>query len=115
MLDKWKYRAQNALVSNIMWSFLAKICAMFFYFIADVFYARFLGIDAYAEWVFFFSVANMAFCMGWFGINISSKVHITKSEEREKCFGAAIGAVSYTHLRAHAVSYTHLRAHETGT
>lgn len=91
MLDKWKYRAQNALVSNIMWSFLAKICAMFFYFIADVFYARFLGIDAYAEWVFFFSVANMAFCMGWFGINISSKVHITKSEEREKCFGAAIG------------------------
>lgn len=91
MLDKWKYKAQNALLSNIMWSFLAKIFAMLFYFIADVFYARFLGIDAYAEWVFFFSIANMAFCMGWFGVNISSKVFITKSKEREKCFGAAIG------------------------
>lgn len=81
---------KDTLFSNILWSFAAKIFAMLFYFIADVFYARFLGVDKYAEWVFFFSIANMAFCIGWFGINISSKVHITKSEEREKSFGAAI-------------------------
>ncbi|MDE7414898.1 MAG: oligosaccharide flippase family protein [Lachnospiraceae bacterium] len=91
MLDRWKNKIENGMISNIMWSFLAKLFAMLFYFIADVFYARFLGIDAYAEWVFFFSVANMAFCIGWFGINISSKVHIAKSDERENCFGAAIG------------------------
>ena len=77
---------KDTLFSNILWSFAAKIFAMLFYFIADVFYARFLGVDKYAEWVFFFSIANMAFCIGWFGINISSKVHITKSEEREKSF-----------------------------
>ncbi|MDE7324473.1 MAG: oligosaccharide flippase family protein [Lachnospiraceae bacterium] len=91
MLNKRNGAKENILISNIMWSFMAKVFAMLFYFIADVFYARFLGIDAYAEWVFFFSVANMAFCLGWFGINISSKVHIAKSNEREQCLGAALG------------------------
>jgi len=90
MIDKWKMKLKDELVSNIIWSFLAKVFAMVFYFIADVFYARYLGVDAYAEWVFFFSIANMAFHIGWFGINISSKVYIAKIDEREKCFGAAI-------------------------
>lgn len=80
----------NTLISNIAWSFLAKVFAMLFYFFADVFYARFLGIDAYAEWVFFFSIANMTFCIGWFGINTSSKVYISKSDEKVQCLGAAI-------------------------
>ncbi|MDE7324467.1 MAG: flippase [Lachnospiraceae bacterium] len=91
MIDKWKMRLRNELVSNIIWSFLAKVIAMVFYFIADIFYARFLGIDMYAEWVFFFSVANMAFHIGWFGINISSKVHITNSSNKDHCLGAALG------------------------
>ncbi|MCI8972005.1 MAG: flippase [Lachnospiraceae bacterium] len=90
MFNILRNRVENTLISNIMWSFLAKVLAMLFYFIADIFYARFLGIDAYAEWVFFFSVANIFFRIGWFGINISSKVHITKSSERERCFGAAL-------------------------
>ncbi len=91
MLDKWKMKLKNELVSNIIWSFLAKAFAMVFYFIADVFYARYLGIDMYAEWVFFFSVASMAFHIGWFGINISSKVHITNSDNKDHCLGAALG------------------------
>lgn len=81
---------KGTLISNIAWAFLAKVFAMLFYFIADVFYARFLGIDAYAEWVFFFSIANMTFCIGWFGINTSSKVYIAKSDEKSRCFGAAL-------------------------
>jgi O-antigen/teichoic acid export membrane protein len=81
---------KNTLISNIAWSFLAKVFAMLFYFIADVFYARFLGIDAYAEWVFFFSIANMTFCIGWFGINISSKVFIAKADDKSRCFGTAL-------------------------
>lgn len=92
MIDKWKMKLKDELVSNIIWSFLAKVFAMVFYFIADVFYARYLGVDVYAEWVFFFSIANMAFHIGWFGINISSKVHITNSNNREHCFGATLGA-----------------------
>jgi len=91
MFNILKSKVENTLLSNIIWSFLAKVLAMLFYFIADVFYARFLGIDAYAEWVFFFSVANIFFRIGWFGINISSKVHITKSSERARCFGGAFG------------------------
>lgn len=90
MFYKLRIRLKDTLLTNIVWSFAAKIFAMVFYFWGDVFYARYLGIDNYAEWVFFFSIANMAFCIGWFGINISSKVHIAKSDEREKCFGAAI-------------------------
>lgn len=89
-MKNWNDCIKSTLLSNIAWSFLAKIFAMLFYFIADVFYARFLGIDAYAEWVFFFSIANITFCIGWFGINISSKVYIAKSDEKAQCFGAAI-------------------------
>lgn len=83
-------KLKNELVSNIIWSFLAKAFAMVFYFIADIFYARFLGIDMYAEWVFFFSVANMAFRISCLGVNISSKVHVAKSPVKEHCFGAAL-------------------------
>lgn len=90
MFRKLRIQLKDTLLVNIIWSFMAKVFAMVFYFLADVFYARFLGVDSYAEWVFFFSIVNMAFCIGWFGINISSKVHIAKSDEREKCFGAAI-------------------------
>lgn len=81
---------KNALVSNTIWSFGAKLSAMVFYFIADIFYARILGVEKYAEWAFFFAIANMAFYIGWFGINLSAKVHISKSKEKEKCLGAAL-------------------------
>lgn len=77
-------------VSNIMWSLMAKLFAMVFYFCADVFYARTLGVVLYAEWVFFFSIAHMAFYIGWFGINTSVKVHISKNNCRDNCVGAAI-------------------------
>lgn len=90
MFRKLRIRLKDTLLTNIIWSFAAKLFAMVFYFLADIFYARFLGVNNYAEWVYFFSIVNMAFCIGWFGINISSKVHIAKSDEREKCFGAAI-------------------------
>lgn len=83
-------KKENLLVSNIMWSLLAKIFAMVFYFCADVFYARRLGVELYAEWVFFFSIAHMAFYIGWFGINTSAKVHITKDDRKENCLGAAL-------------------------
>lgn len=52
MITKYK----NTLFSNIVWSLLAKIFAMVFYFCADVFYARTLGVEKYAEWVFFFQL-----------------------------------------------------------
>lgn len=83
-------KKENLMVSNIMWSLLAKIFAMVFYFCADVFYARRLGVELYAEWVFFFSIAHMAFYIGWFGINTSAKVHITRDDNKENCLGAAL-------------------------
>ena len=63
---------------------------MVFYFWGDVFYARYLGIDNYAEWVFFFSIANMAFCIGWFWNQYIIESAYCKSDEREKCFGASV-------------------------
>ena len=67
MFRKLRIRLKDTLLTNIIWSFVAKLFAMVFYFLADIFYARFLGVNNYAEWVFFFSIANMAFCVGWFG------------------------------------------------
>lgn len=80
----------SALVTNVSWSFLAKIFAMVFFFIADVSYARMLGVEGYAEWAYFFSMCNIAFCIGWMGINSSSSVYISKSEDRNTCLGAAL-------------------------
>lgn len=92
MLNKLTDQMQNPLFVNIGWAFMAKVFAMVFYFAADIFYARFLGVDKYAEWVFFFSIASLAFYIGEFGINISAKVHIAKSDLKEKYLGAALGA-----------------------
>lgn len=86
MITKYK----NTLFSNIVWTLLAKIFAMVFYFCADVFYARTLGVEKYAEWVFFFSIAHMAFYIGWFGINTSVKVHITRDGQKDNCLGAGL-------------------------
>lgn len=86
MVTKYK----NPLFFNILWSLLAKVFAMVFYFCADVFYARTLGVAKYAEWVFFFSIAHMAFYIGWFGINTSVKVHITRDEQKDNCLGAGL-------------------------
>lgn len=86
MVTKYK----NPLFFNILWSLLAKVFAMVFYFCADVFYARTLGVAKYAEWVFFFSIAHMAFYIGWFGINTSAKVHITRGEQKDNCLGAGL-------------------------
>lgn len=63
---------------NISYSFLGKIIAMLFLTLLDVVAARLLGVDIYAEWVFFFSIATMLFYIGWSGINNSSKIFISK-------------------------------------
>lgn len=65
---------------NISYSFLGKIAAMLFLMLLDVVAARLLAVEAYAEWVFFFSIATMLFYIGWSGINNSSKIFISKCE-----------------------------------
>lgn len=90
MLHKNRIELNNKLINNVGWSFLAKILAMILYFFADIFYARILGVEGYAEWAYFFSICNMTFYIGWFGINLSFKVNISKSDCKESCLGAAL-------------------------
>ncbi len=45
MFYKLRIRLKDTLLTNIVWSFAAKVFAMVFYFWGDVFYARHLGID----------------------------------------------------------------------
>ncbi len=63
---------------NIFFTFAGKVVAMLFWIALDVAAARFLKINAYAEWTFFFSILTMLFWIGWLGINISSKVYVAK-------------------------------------
>lgn len=78
---------------NISYSLLGKVIAMLFLVLLDVIAARMLGVEDYAEWVFFFSILTMMFYVGWFGINTSAKVFISKcSDDKEKanCLVASV-------------------------
>ena len=77
---------------NVSYSFLGKMAAMLFLMLLDIAAARFLEKDNYAEWVYFFSILTMLFWIGWFGINISTKVHVSKYEnnlEQAGCIKSA--------------------------
>lgn len=90
MLSKDGIKSNNTLITNVGWSFLSKIFAMLLFFLADAVYARILGVENYAEWAYFFSLCNMAFYIGWLGVNLSSKVFISKTEDWSQCLGAAL-------------------------
>jgi O-antigen/teichoic acid export membrane protein len=84
-LNKW--------LKNISSSLAGKLMAMLFLTLLDIFAARLLAVEEYAEWVYFFSILTMMFYVGWFGINVSTKVFISKSiDERDRvnCLKASI-------------------------
>ena len=68
------------LAGNISWSFMAKMSAMVLFFLADILAARILGVEQYAQWSVFYAVLTMLFYLEWFGVNASTKVHISKAE-----------------------------------
>lgn len=79
-------------VRNISYSFIGKVIAMVALVILDVVAARTLELDAYAEWAYFFSILTMLFYLGWFGLNSSAKIHIsrcTSEKEASECLHAA--------------------------
>jgi|InofroStandDraft_1065614.scaffolds.fasta_scaffold08379_5 O-antigen/teichoic acid export membrane protein len=76
--------AVNKIVKNISYSLSGKVIAMIFLILLDIFTARVLKISEYAEWSFFFSILTMMFYIGWFGINISAKVFISKCNNFEE-------------------------------
>lgn len=63
---------------NISYSLAAKMIAMVLWLLFDILAARMLKVNNYAEWVFFYSILTMCFYFGWLGINVSSKVYISK-------------------------------------
>lgn len=80
LIDKLK---GSSLIKNISWTFSAKLIAMLFFMAGDIFIARLLGVDDYAEWTFFYAIATMLFYLTWFGINASAKVFVSKQDRRE--------------------------------
>ena len=81
------------LAQNTIWSFASKFVAMIFYMLLDVLLARILGVEDYAEWVFFYSVLTMLFYFGWMGINSSVKVFVSKEENslnKRYCITASV-------------------------
>lgn len=83
----------NKWLKNISSSLAGKLMAMLFLTLLDIFAARLLAVEEYAEWVYFFSILTMMFYVGWFGINVSTKVFISKSiDERDRvnCLKASI-------------------------
>lgn len=80
-------------IKNISYSLGGKIAAMFFLLLLDVSAARLLKVETYAEWVYFFSILTMLFYLGWFGINTSAKVFMSKcttEKTRINCLFASV-------------------------
>lgn len=73
----------NANFHNSLWSLLGKAIAMCFYLILDIAIARILKIKGYSEWVYFFSIVTMFYYIGWFGINTSIKVIVSKKRRED--------------------------------
>lgn len=69
---------------NTSYSLLGKLAGVFFLVLLDAVIARTLEIEAYAEWVYFFSILSMLFYVGWLGLNMSTKVKVSQSEETEE-------------------------------
>lgn len=81
------------LFRNVSYTFAGKLAAMLFLTLLDVLAARLLGVDLYAEWVYFFAALTMLFYLGWFGINTSAKVFVSKCKddvEKAGCIAAAV-------------------------
>lgn len=70
--------AKNGWTSNITYTFAGKVVAAFTMMLLDIVAARFLGVETYAEWAYFFSILTMLFYLGWFGINDSIRVYVSK-------------------------------------
>lgn len=85
ILKKW--------FKNVSYTLVGKIAAMLFFTLLDISAARFLSVDSYAEWVYFFAVLTMLFYVGWFGINNSAKVFVSKcgdDTKRINCMAASL-------------------------
>lgn len=86
MIRKWVIQSNS--LKNVSWTFMAKIVAMLFAVMLDILLARLLGIEAYAEWTFFYTTVSIMFYLAWFGINQSVKVFVSKQttiQDRNVC------------------------------
>lgn len=77
---------------NTSLSLLGKVIGMIFLFLLDIFLARTLDVDQYAEWAYFFAIATILFFIGWLGINMSAKVNAAKCadiDDLQLCINSA--------------------------
>lgn len=81
ILDKIK---SNIMMVNSIYSLSAKAVTMIFFFLFDILCARSLDTDAYGEWVYFYAIITIVYSIVWFGVNISGKIFIAKSEDAKK-------------------------------
>lgn len=65
-------------MKNISYTFAGKVIAALSMMLLDIVAARFLGVETYAEWAYFFSILTMLYYLGWFGIDESVRVHVSK-------------------------------------
>lgn len=71
-------------VTLVSYNLIAKIVAMFCFYLQDILLARLLGINGYAEWTFFFSITTVVFWVANLGINNAMQVIVAKDENNQR-------------------------------
>jgi len=74
----------NKLTKEVIWSFLAKGSALFFYLALNVFLARTLEVKEFGAWSYFYSLFTIFILIAYSGTNLSSRKFIAQFNDTAK-------------------------------
>ncbi len=72
------------MVKETIWSFLAKGTTFLLVYAINIFLARFLGVEKFGLWSFFFSTLSIILLFSYWGINTSAMKYVAEHNKTEK-------------------------------
>ena len=71
-------------LQQTMWSISTKVLTMLLFYALQIFLARYLGVELYAGWTYFYSIFTILVVCTDFGLNESIKVFVARSHPNEQ-------------------------------
>jgi len=74
---------KSKLITEISWSIAAKVVAFFCFYGTNIFLARYLGVEDFGFWSFFFSFLSIALILSQLGIGSAARYFVAKYNDSE--------------------------------
>lgn len=78
MIEKLLTKLRNKLFKETVWSFLTKGITFLLVFAVNIFLARFLAVEKFGLWSFFFAILSIILLLSYWGINASAMKYIAE-------------------------------------